>query len=361
MSLGRVLVVGGCGCLGYHIVKQLIDGHDASEVFVLARAPDHNLVDGAQYLKADITKRSEVEAVLRKVKPRVVIHTAAAIPIGPRSKDLAALLRVNVEGTRNVLEASQEAGVLAFVNSSSPSIVHTGLPSHQLVNADETLPILHLPEQKQVYSHTKGLAEELVVTANGTNGMHTVSLRPSGMFGERDLMMTKTAIERARAGKANIQIGDNSNKFDVTYVGNAAEAHILAAKALIRQPLATGDLRVDGEAFNITNGDPRPFWDVPRMFATAAGDPVPKNKIKVLPVWFAFLMAGFLEWAYWIFTFGRKQPSMTRLGMGYTVVQRTFSIEKARRRLGYSPRIPLEEGMKRGVGWFDGRYGKNVR
>jgi sterol-4alpha-carboxylate 3-dehydrogenase (decarboxylating) len=357
MSLGRVLVTGGCGCLGYHIVTQLVEGHDATEVFVLARAPDHNLVDGAQYLKADVTKRDEVDAVLRKVKPKVVIHTVAALPIGPGSKNLANLLKVNVEGTRNVLEASQAVGVKAFVNSSSPSIVHTGRPSHQLYDADETLPVLHPPEQKQLYSHTKGLAEELVLAANGTNGMYTTSIRGSGLFGERDLMMTKTAIERARAGKANVQIGDNKNLFDVTYVGNAAEAHILAAKALVTTPLAKGDMRVDGEAFNITNGDPRPFWDVPRMFAAAAGRPVSKEQIKVMPVWFALTLATVVEWLYWIFTFGTKQPAMTRVGMGYTIIQRTFSIEKARKRLGYRPRVPLTEGMKRGVAWYDERYG----
>jgi sterol-4alpha-carboxylate 3-dehydrogenase (decarboxylating) len=356
MSLGRVLVTGGCGFVGSHVVQHLLDGHDATEVHVLARRPDHNLMDGARYHQADIARRAEVDAVFRDVWPTVVIHVAAAHAVGPSSKDLPALLRVNVEGTRNVLEASQAVGARAFVHCSSPSVVHTGLRSHELVDADETLPVLHMPRQRQVYSHTKGLAEELVLAANGLNGVRTVSVRPSAVFGERDLLMTKAALTRAYAGKANVQIGDNKNLFDVTYGGNAADALILAAKALVREKLATGDMRVDGEAFNITNGDPRPFWDVSRMFAAAAGRPVKPEQIRVLPVWLALAMASLVEWAYWVFTLGRKQPAMTRAGLGYTVIQRTFSIEKARKRLLYEPRVGLEEGMRRGVEWYDREY-----
>ena len=174
-------------------------------------------------------------------------------------------------------------------------------------------------------------------------------------------MQTKAAIDRARAGKAKAQIGNNTNLFDITYVGNAAEAHILAAKALLRDPLPTGDLKVDGEAFFITNGDPRPFWDVARMYATAAGCPVKKEEIKVVPVWLAFFMAGVMEWLYWIFTLGTKQPIMNRRGLSYTIMQRTFSIEKARKRLGYEPKVSLEEGMKRGALWYNKTFSDGTK
>lgn len=176
--------------------------------------------------------------------------------------------------------------------------------------------------------------------------------------GEGDLQTTKAAVERALAGKSNSQIGDDSNLFDMTYVGNAAEAHIAAAKILLRNPLPTGDLKVDGEVFNITNGDPQPFWYAMRMFAAAAGRPVAKKDIRVVPVWLAFFMAAVTEWLYYVFTFGTKQPPLNRKSLGYTIMQRTFSIEKARKRLGYKPTVSLQEGMERGVKWYNEKYGK---
>ncbi|KAH8647930.1 hypothetical protein BX600DRAFT_389403 [Xylariales sp. PMI_506] len=359
MSLGSVLVVGGCGCLGHHIVQQLVDGKHASSVAVMTRRPDHNLIDGVEYHKGDITDRAEIDEVLAKVKPKVVIHTAASLSSTSSVNTLAMMERINIDGTRNLLEACEQIGtVTAFVYCSSPSIVHSGLPSHVLIDADESLPVLRIPEQHQQYSHTKGIAEQLVLEANRKSGMLTVSIRPSGLFGEGDLMTTKSVIERAMAGKSNTQIGNDDKLFDVTYVGNAAEAHILAAKALLRDPLPAGDLRVDGEAFNITNGEHLPFWEMSRLFAAEAGYPVQKKDIKVVPVWLAFFMAGIMEWAYWIFTLGTKQPIVNRAGLGYTIMQRTFSIEKARKRLGYEPRVSLQEGMKRGVAWYNKTYKK---
>lgn len=183
MSLGRVLVTGGCGCLGYHVVKQLIEGKHATEVGVLARRPDHNLVDGAQYFKADITKRAEVDDVMTKFKPNVVIHTAASLPATSNINTFAVMQNINIDGTRNVLEASQKVGtVKAFVNCSSPSVVHSGALSHVLIEAKEDLPVLRIPEQQQPYAHTKGVAEDLVLKANGKNDVLTVSLRPAGLL-----------------------------------------------------------------------------------------------------------------------------------------------------------------------------------
>lgn len=183
MSLGRVLVTGGCGCLGYHVVKQLIEGKHAAEVAVLARRPDHNLVDGAQYFKADITNRAEVDNVFAKFKPKVVIHTAASLPATSKVNTFAVMQNVNIDGTRNVLEASQQIGtVKAFINCSSPSVVHSGAISHVLIEAKEDLPVLRIPEQQQPYAHTKGIAENLVLEANGKNGVLTLSIRPAGLL-----------------------------------------------------------------------------------------------------------------------------------------------------------------------------------
>jgi sterol-4alpha-carboxylate 3-dehydrogenase (decarboxylating) len=105
-----------------------------------------------------------------------------------------------------------------------------------------------------------------VLAANGTNGMLTVSLKPASCFGEANEEMMEKLISVARSGRANVQMGDGTNLYDFVYVGNVADAHILAAKALLRaHERAPGeDERVDGEAFHLTNDEPWLFWDFTR-------------------------------------------------------------------------------------------------
>ena len=78
--------------------------------------------------------------------------------------------------------------------------------------------------------------------------------------------MMEKMISVARSGRANVQMGDGTNLYDFVYVGNVADAHILAAKALLRVHEGTPreDERVDGEAFHLTNDEPWLFWDFTR-------------------------------------------------------------------------------------------------
>lgn len=153
-----------------------------------------------------------------------------------------------------------------------------------------------MPQQTELYSHTKALAEELVLKANNIGGIRTCAIRPAGMFGEGDRTTIGNIIGSAKEGKNKIQIGDNSKLFDWTYVGNNVYPQLLAARALLRshtepQP---DDRKVDGEAFVITNDNPWPFWDFTRAVGAAAGYPVKKEDVWTIP-------AGFM-WAVVLIT-----------------------------------------------------------
>lgn len=147
--LGNVLVVGGCGFLGHHLVAQLLK-YDA-QISILDLHTNGNRHDGAHYHSADITSLPAVRAVFQQVQPTVIIHTAAL----PPTVDNKALLRkVNVDGTRNLIECAEELKcVKAFVYTSSASVVHDTVSD--LVNADERWPCVRGKAQKEYYGETK--------------------------------------------------------------------------------------------------------------------------------------------------------------------------------------------------------------
>lgn len=345
-ELGSVLVVGGCGFLGRHIVSELLELTTA-EVSVLDVRTDRNRLPSVTYHEGDISSVKDVLSVFHHVRPTVIFHTASP-SIFVRS--MSFFLKINVDGTRNLLECAHTVGVKAFVYTSSASVIHNTVSD--LVNVDESAPVLYIPDQKEAYNHTKALAEDLVLAANRKNNsnMLTVSLRPSGLFGEGDPTAVKTMVDAAASGKYKYQIGDGKNLTDWTYVGNAAHAHILAAGALLRAHASTASPeseRVDGEAFLVTNDEPIPFWEFVRGLGAAAGYPTKPEKIQEIPVALALMIAIILEWMVWLATFGRRQTTKLSLGLRFGCMTRTFCIDKAKKRLGYKPFVNMEDGIKR--------------
>lgn len=322
-------------------------------VAVLDLRTDRNQLESVDYHNGDISSKADVMAVLRKVQPRTIIHVASppAMLHDHRLYD-----KVNIDGTRTLVECAQQLGsVRAFVYTSSASVVHDSV--NDLVMADESLPVLQYPQQTEYYSHTKGVAEGIVLAANRSPPtMLTTAIRPAGIFGEADYQNLAKQVEAARAGKFRFQMGDGRNLFDFTYVGNVAHAHIVAAEALLRRadesetPASSG--RVDGQAFFITNDEPRPFWDFARAVAANAGFPVAKEQVWVIPKSVGLVIATIVEWIVWLFSMGTKQPTMSRSAIKFSCMTRTYCIDRAKRDLGYRPVISLDEGIKRGVQWF---------
>lgn len=224
---------------------------------------------------------------------------------------------MNVDGARNLLNAARKTkSVKALVYTSTSSAIHDNVS--ELVDADESLPVLRYPAQKRMYTLTKVEAEDEILGANRQDGdasMLTVSIRPATAFGARDFGFLGKVIAQARAGKGNVQMGPGKNYYDVTYISNLVDAHLLAAHALVDaygKVASPVERRVDGQAFIITNDEPLLFWDFQRAISASVGMPVRKEDIKVVPYWVAMLVATVSEWSTWIFSFGRKQAPITR-------------------------------------------------
>jgi sterol-4alpha-carboxylate 3-dehydrogenase (decarboxylating) len=347
-SLGTVLVIGGCGLLGHHIVKKVIELEESLKVAVLDVSTDNNRIMGVDYVTGSITSKDDLERVLRKYSPTVVFHTVSPDPLAENREHF---YNINVKGTENLLQClSENSSVLALVYTSSSSVVHSSYTD--LVKATEEMPLFFEPDQKVYYSHTKAVAEKMILKANKQNGLRTASIRPATLFGEGDLMLWPNLTE---LGRKNIIIGTGNNMFDFTYVGNNAYAQVLAAKALVKAATA-GDqqpdhLRVDGEAFVVTNDEPWKFWEFVQALSHAAGYNVDRSKARYLPKGPLLIALGIWEFIFRILTLGSKQPWMNRRKILPTTLERTFDINKAKERLGYRPQVDMEEAVDRTAMW----------
>ena len=77
--LSHVLVIGGCGFLGYHIVKAFLNHPSHPTISVISRSPTHGLLEGANYHPCDISDQSALESILSTLKPKIVVNTASPL------------------------------------------------------------------------------------------------------------------------------------------------------------------------------------------------------------------------------------------------------------------------------------------
>ncbi|KAI9651023.1 erg26, C-3 sterol dehydrogenase [Ciborinia camelliae] len=351
--LGRVLVIGGCGFLGHHIVSLLHDRyHCTISVLDLRTTRNRHSSQDITYHDGDITSIESLLSIFNLVKPDVVVHTASPVAITGTNE---LFHKVNVGGTKCVVEACQKTGVKALVFTSSASIISDN--TVDLVNADERWPVIPEKLQREYYSWTKAEAEAVVLDANRapeSPKLLTASIRPSGIFGPGDVQLIPNLLNVHYTDRTGFQLGDNNNLFDFTFVKNVAHAHLLCAAALLATsklnttPLDTE--RVDGEAFLITNGSPVPFWDFARAVWRAAGSTKGTEHVWVIGKDFGLGLAGLVEGLFWIVG---KTPNLTRMKVNFSCMTRYFSIEKARSRLGYVPLVPLDEAIKITVKQFE--------
>lgn len=150
---------------------------------------------------------------------------------------------------------NQELSVKAFVYTSSDSVVHD--PVTEKTEGDDSRPVLYLPVQTELYSHSKALVDQLVLDANSNEGgMLNSSIRPSGIFGENDAT-AKAFAERAAEGKLKFQIGQRQKSFWLDLQRNGYTCPIPYSQAFLKSRALPppDDMRVAGESFFITHDE----------------------------------------------------------------------------------------------------------
>ena len=348
-QLSSVLVFGGCGFVGYHIVGHFLDESSCTSVSVVSRNPRDNRLPGVSYYPGDIADLAAMRSIIAQIQPKVIIHAACPSAISASARTME---KVIVEGTRNLLTAAIEAlSVRVFIFTSSATMAAG--PEH--LDLDENAPLADTSHKSHPYAYSKARADRMVLKANkpdepGRSGLRTACIRLPIVYGERDFVAIPGALAALEKGQTHFQLGSGSNIWDFVSADNAAMAHMLLAKCLLAQGSKTP--RVDGEAFNITDGERHRFWDFPRIIWKALGHEVKDENLWILPTWLALIIANVLEWFFWVFTLGTRRPKLFgRQQVEYSCFTHTYRIGKARERLGYNPKANFEEGLRKAVAW----------
>ena len=225
----RVLVTGGAGFIGSHLVKALLDRGDEVAIadnldpFYPERLKRRSLDPRARLFEADIRDLPAMQRAFAEAKPEVVVNLAALAGVRPSLERPAAYMDVNVRGTACVLQAAHEAGTRRFVLGSSSSVygAHAQPPFRETARIDS-------PESP--YAASKVASEVLARTFHNLYGIEIAALRFFTVYGPRqrpDLAIHKFS-RRMLAGKALPFFGDGSTRRDYTWVDDII-AGVLAA------------------------------------------------------------------------------------------------------------------------------------
>lgn len=323
----RAVVTGGGGFLGRSIVEMLLARGDTVSVLARGRYPEVEAL-GATALSLDLTTADEAALVSALQGADVVFHVAARAGVwGPR----ADFWSINVEATRRLVAAAQAAGVGRFIYTSSPSAVWSGADEENLSEADCPYPTSFLA----FYPESKAAAEQLVLGARGP-GFATTALRPHLIWGPRDPHLVPRLLERGRAGRLRI-VGSGENRVGITYVENAAWAHLLAADVL-----APGSPN-DGRAYFITDDAPVALWPwINALFQAMDVPPVTRHISTATAVRLGGLAEGIWR------TFGLAgEPPMTRFVARQLSTHHHYDLSAARRDFGHHQKIDPAEGWAR--------------
>ncbi|HWN43661.1 MAG TPA: NAD-dependent epimerase/dehydratase family protein [Thermoanaerobaculia bacterium] len=320
----KVLVTGGNGFTGKALVRRLIEmGHQVVALDYKEGLKTQEIREwGAEVILGSVT---DMDVVRRSVEGAEVVHHVAA---AFREMDVPErhYYEVNVEGTRNVLQAALDAGVRKVIYCSTCG-VH-GNVDHP--PAGEDAPI----RPADYYQRTKWEAEP-VAREFFERGLRTTILRPAAIYGPGDPERFYLIFKRV-AGGSFPMFGNGRTLYHPLYIDNLIDAFILAME----------DGRGDGEAYLIADEQYIEIEDLVRRVGKALGVDV---RIPHYPVWPVVVTGHIVEKA--CKPFGINPPIFPRRVDWYRQ-NRAFRIDKARKDLGYQPRVGIDEGLRRTAEWY---------
>jgi nucleoside-diphosphate-sugar epimerase len=319
----KVLVTGASGLLGGAVARAVAAaGH---EVTTFQRRASG--VPGVRDVAGSMTDPAAVASAV--AGQEAVVHLAAKVSL---TGDPAEFEAVNVGGTRSLLAAMRASGVPRLVFVSSPSVAHGGA-SIVGEDAEPASPA----RARGDYARTKAAAEVLALAA-ATDDLRVVAVRPHLVWGPGDTQLVERIVERARQGRLPL-LDHGAALIDSTYVDNAASG---IAAALERVDA------VSGEAYVITNGEPRTVADLMGGICAAGGAPVPRLRV---PAGIA-KAAGSLVERVWAVRPGADEPPMTRFLAEQLSTAHWFDQRRTQHDLRWTPEVSVDEGLRRLAAWY---------
>lgn len=321
---GFALVTGATGFTGGHLARALkAKGYRVRAMVRSARAEAAQALaaEGIELSEGDASKAADLDRAVAGCSH--VFHIAAVYRTAnhPDSYYYA----VNADSVRHVIDAAERHGVARVVQCSTCG-VHGDVA--EIPATEETA-----FNPGDVYQRSK-LAGELIAQEAMAAGAPVSVVRPTGIYGPGDLRFLKL-FKTIETGAFRM-FGSGDIAYHMTYVDDMVAGLILAGE----HPAAIG------EAFLIGSEDYTSLNEMVKMIAATLGVPAPRGKLPVAP-----LMAAATLCEYACKPFG-VDPPLHRRRVSFFTKARAFSIEKAKRLIGFEPQVPLAEGLARTAAWY---------
>lgn len=345
------LVTGGGGYVGSHLGRALHDlGHDV--VLLDVREPKIFLSEGMRFIKGDISDFDTISSAFDGVD--CVYHLASFGMSGREQLNKGLIEKINVQGTENVIKACQQSSTCRLVYTSTYNVVFGG---QEINNGDESLPYWPIDKHPDHYSRTKAFAEMKVLKANGVevkNGdqLKTCSLRLAGVYGPGEERHLPRIVSYIQKGLFVFTYGSKDSLVEFLHINNLVQAHVLAG-----QKLKDKNSCVAGEAYFISDCKPINNFEFFRPLIEGLGYSFPTIQFPVsLIFFFAFITEIIHSIVGKLYNF---QPLLTRAEVFKTGITHYFSIDKAKKHLGYKPSV--QNDMNSVVQWYKERgYGRKI-
>ncbi|XP_023258016.1 3 beta-hydroxysteroid dehydrogenase/Delta 5--_4-isomerase-like [Seriola lalandi dorsalis] len=360
MSLrGDVCVVTGAGgFLGKRLVRLLLEEEKVAEIRMLDKHVQPQILQTLEdcrgnaklsVFEGDIRDSDYVKKACRGAS--IVFHIASIIDI-IEAVEYSEIYGVNVKGTQVLLEACIQENVVSFIYTSTIEVMGPNSKGEPIINGNEDT--IYDCTLKFSYSKTKKEAEQRTLQAHGEvlqNGgrLATCALRPMYIFGEGcrfllghmgDGIRNKDVLYRMSLPKALV---------NPVYVGNVAMAHLQAARSL-KDPQKRN--AIGGKFYFISDDTPHvSYSDFNHVVMSPLGFDIQEKLMVPLSVF--YVVCFIMEFLCMMLRpFKRIVPPLNRQLLTMLNTPFTFSYQRAKRDLGYSPRYSWEEARKRTIEWL---------
>ena len=318
------LVTGASGFIGSRIATSLLERGDAVRGLVRDPSKAAELREkGVELVQGDMEDAESLRRAAQGVE--CVYHTAAVVGDWP---DVGQTRRVNVEGTRCLLEASVEAGARRFVHISSLAVY--GNRHHR--GTDESAPY----RRGDTYTDAKIDSELVVLAFQRAGKIETVRLRPGFVYGPGDRLLIPKIIDALRNNKF-VFVGDGSKQMNCVYIDDVAGIALLAGS----NPAA------NGQAYNVTDGSQTMLRDFVAFIADTLQLPMPQRHVPPLLAVPGCYASEYVARALRV----KTAPLMNISRLRFLYYNQHYSIEKARCELGYAPRFTYRQGLPPTLDW----------
>ncbi len=331
----KAIVTGGTGFIGGKLVEALVE--KACDVRCLVRKTSNVIRLKELGVELSYGDLGDLDALREITKDGDIVFHLAALVTDWGDPDT--FYKYNVEATKELLKSSQKNAIKRFVYMSSSTVVWKSdfWNIHKLEDIDETFP--YTDKHTDNYNASKAQAEKLVLNFYKDTGLETTVVRPSNVWGAGDTVILPRVAMAAKKGILH-PMGSGERFVTPCHVDNLVNALLILAE----------NENAPGNIYFINDGFKIPYMEFLTKQLKASG--INWEPGFSIPYKFAYVVAAVLEIIFKLKK-SRKPPVLTKMAVAALSGSRSYSIEKARRELGYEPSVNIDKGVEELREWVN--------